>query len=214
MERNLTPYNFKISRKERNLSNNHYSLLIWFTGLSGSGKSTLANLLECELLNLGIKTYILDGDAIRNTLNKDLSFSPEDRKENIRRVAEIANIMLDAGLVILAAFVSPYKKDREFIKNKVKPNNFVEVFVNTSLGECKKRDPKGLYKMANEGVIDNLTGVSAPYEPPENPDVEITEELSKHEAVKKIFTLIMIVMPPAEMTDAREKLEEKLLKDK
>ncbi len=187
MEKNLTPYNFNITREKRNVLNKHKSLLVWFTGLSGSGKSTLANLLESKLHDLGIKTYVLDGDSIRKNLNRDLSFSPEDRKENIRRIAEIADIMLDAGLVVLAAFVSPYKKDREFIKNTVKPDNFVEIFVNTSIDECKKRDVKGLYKKAQDGEIDNLTGISAPYETPDNPEIEITDELSKKEAVEKIF---------------------------
>ncbi|UOB19402.1 adenylyl-sulfate kinase [Abyssalbus ytuae] len=187
MGKNITPYQFNITCKDRNTLNKHKSLLVWFTGLSGSGKSTLANLLEVKLHSLGIRTYILDGDFIRQTLNKDLSFSPEDRKKNIRRIAEMAKIMLDAGLVVLAAFVSPYKNDREFIKNIIKPTNFVEIFVNTSIEECKKRDVKGLYLKAEKGEIDNLTGISAPYEAPDNPDIEITARFNKNEAIDEIF---------------------------
>ncbi len=192
MQENIIPHRFKISKKNRNDSNKHKSFLIWFTGLSGSGKSTIANALEEKLHKTGVKTYVLDGDNIRKGINSDLTFQPEDRTENIRRIAEIANLMIDAGLVVLAAFVSPYKKDREFIKNTVKPDNFVEIFVNTTLEECEKRDVKGLYKKAREGKIDNLTGVSAPYELPENPDVEVTNTLSIDEAVQKIYNKIHI----------------------
>src|SRR5690606_14980455 len=155
MQENIIPHSFRINKKNRNDSNKHKSFLIWFTGLSGSGKSTIANALEEKLHKTGVKTYVLDGDNIRKGINSDLTFEPEDRTENIRRIAEIANLMIDAGLVVLAAFVSPYKKDREFIKNTVKPDNFVEVFVNTTLEECEKRDVKGLYKKAREGKIDN-----------------------------------------------------------
>jgi len=192
MQENIIPHSFRINKKNRNDSNKHKSFLIWFTGLSGSGKSTIANALEEKLHKTGVKTYVLDGDNIRKGINSDLTFEPEDRTENIRRIAEIANLMIDAGLVVLAAFVSPYKKDREFIKNTVKPDNFVEIFVNTTLEECEKRDVKGLYKKAREGKIDNLTGVSAPYEVPENPDVEITNALSIDEAVQKIYNKIQI----------------------
>ncbi|MBC9795051.1 adenylyl-sulfate kinase [Sinomicrobium weinanense] len=191
MEKNVVKQHYKVSKRERNLSNNHNSFLIWFTGLSGSGKSTIANAVEQRLHDEGIKTYVLDGDNIRRGINSDLSFSPEDRSENIRRIAEIANLMVDAGLVVLAAFVSPYKKDREFIANTVKPSNFVEIYVSTSLEECERRDVKGLYKKAREGKIGNMTGVSAPYEAPENPDVEVkTEEESIPESVEKILNAI------------------------
>ncbi len=187
MEENLVPFNFNITKKDRNKLNNHKSFLVWFTGLSGSGKSTIANLLEKKLHALGVRTYILDGDIVRKSVNQDLNFTPEDRKENIRRIAEIAGFMVDAGLVVLAAFISPYKKDRESVEIKLKPNNFVEVFMNTSLKECRSRDVKGLYKKASDGSIDNLTGVTSPYEVPENPDVEITDKLSLEEAVDKVF---------------------------
>ncbi|MBP93415.1 MAG: adenylyl-sulfate kinase [Flavobacteriaceae bacterium] len=191
MKENIIPHSYQISIKDRRQANKHNSFLMWFTGLSGSGKSTIANVVEQELHKKGIKTYILDGDNIRKGINNDLSFSPEDRTENIRRIAETANLMVDAGLVVLAAFVSPYKKDRENIKSIVKDVNFVEIYVNTSLEECEKRDVKGLYKKARAGEIKNMTGISAPYEAPEDPDVEInTEQVSVEQAVKQIIEYI------------------------
>ena len=187
ISKNIIQHDYQVSREDRKSKNNHNSFLIWFTGLSGSGKSTIANLVEQQLFEKGIKTYTLDGDNIRKGINNDLTFSPEDRTENIRRIAEISNLMIDAGLVVLAAFVSPYKKDRENVKNIVKNSNFVEVFINTSVEECERRDVKGLYKKARAGEIKNMTGISAPYEAPEQPDIEIkTEETSVKEAVNKI----------------------------
>ena len=191
MKENIIPHTYQISIDDRRKQNNHSSFLIWFTGLSGSGKSTIANALEFELYKLGIKTYTLDGDNIRKGLNNDLTFSPEDRTENIRRIAETAHLMIDAGLVVLAAFVSPYKKDRENIKNIVKDVNFIEVYINTSIEECERRDVKGLYKKARAGEIKNMTGISAPYEVPEHPDLEIiTESESIKSSVKKIIDFI------------------------
>lgn len=192
MEENIISHLYKVSKKDRSEANNHNSFLIWFTGLSGSGKSTIANILEQELWKKGIKTYTLDGDNVRKGLNKDLSFSPLDRAENIRRIAEVSNLMIDAGIVVLAAFVSPYKKDREYIKNIVKDTNFVEVYVNTSIQECERRDVKGLYKKARAGKIKNMTGVSAPYEAPDNPDIKInTEHETVEMAVQKILYYIV-----------------------
>ena len=191
MNKNITPHIYQVSQQDRRKLNGHNSFLIWFTGLSGSGKSTIANRVEQELHKKGIKTYTLDGDNIRNGINKDLNFSSEDRAENIRRIAEVANLMVDAGLVVLAAFVSPYKKDRENIKNIVKDANFVEVFVNTSLEECERRDVKGLYKKARIGEIKNMTGISEPYEAPKNPGLEIkTEEETIEESVNKVIEYI------------------------
>lgn len=191
MKENIIPHNYQISVQDRRNQNNHNSFLIWFTGLSGSGKSTIANAVELQLHKLGIKTYSLDGDNIRKGINNDLSFSPEHRTENIRRIAEVANLMIDAGLVVLAAFVSPYKKDRENIKNIVKDVNFVEVYINTSIEECERRDVKGLYKKARAGEIKNMTGISAPYEAPEHPDIEIkTENESIDSSVKKLIDFI------------------------
>ena len=191
MQENIIPHTYKVSLQDRKALNNHNSFLLWFTGLSGSGKSTIANVVEQELWKHGIKTYTLDGDNVRNSINKDLTFSPEDRTENIRRIAEIANLMVDAGLVVLAAFVSPYKKDRENIKNTVKDVNFVEVYINTSVEECERRDVKGLYKKARAGEIKNMTGISAPYEAPESPSIEIkTEHQTVEDAVQQIIEYI------------------------
>ena len=176
MSKNIIAHNYQVSKQDRNTSNSHNSFLLWFTGLSGSGKSTIANLVEQKLFKQGVKTYTVDGDNIRKGLNNDLGFWPEDRTENIRRIAEVANLMTDAGLVVLAAFVSPYKKDRDNIRTIVKDANFIEVYVNTSLEECERRDVKGLYKKARAGVIKNMTGISSPYEVPENPDIEIKTE--------------------------------------
>jgi len=191
MSKNIVPHNYQITRLDRQKSKKHNSFLMWFTGLSGSGKSTIANVVEQELFRQGINTYSLDGDNIRKGINNDLTFSPHDRTENIRRIAEIANLMLDAGVVTLAAFVSPYKKDRENIKSIVKDVNFVEIYINTSVEECERRDVKGLYKKARAGEIKNMTGITAPYEAPENPDIEIkTEEVSVDQAVKQILDFI------------------------
>ncbi|HMC02323.1 MAG TPA: adenylyl-sulfate kinase [Flavobacteriaceae bacterium] len=191
MKENIIPHKYQISVDDRKKSNNHNSFLLWFTGLSGSGKSTIANVVEQKLYKNGIKTYMLDGDNIRKGINKDLTFSPEDRTENIRRIAEIAALMIDAGLVVLAAFVSPYKKDRENIKSIVKDVNFVEIFINTSVEECERRDIKGLYKKARSGEIKNMTGISAPYEAPTHPDIEIkTENESVEAAANKIIDFI------------------------
>ncbi|WP_298417992.1 adenylyl-sulfate kinase [uncultured Kordia sp.] len=188
MKENIISYEFKIAKEERQKRNKHNSFLLWFTGLSGSGKSTIANAVEQELHKMGIQTYILDGDNIRKGLNKDLTFAPEDRTENIRRIAEVANLFVDAGMVVLASFISPYKKDRENVKSIVKDINFVEIFVNTDVEECERRDVKGLYKKAREGKILNMTGISAPYEAPENPDIEIlTTQESIEEAMSKVI---------------------------
>jgi adenylylsulfate kinase len=191
MKENIIPHHYQVSKKDRIAHNKHNSFLIWFTGLSGSGKSTIANLVEETLFKAGTKTYSLDGDNIRKGINNDLSFAPDDRTENIRRIAEISNLMIDAGLVVFAAFVSPYKKDRENIRTIVKDINFVQVYINTSIDECERRDVKGLYKKARAGEIKNMTGISAPYEAPERPDIEIkTEDESIEDSVKRIVDFI------------------------
>lgn len=188
---NLVKHNYKTTKSQRELQHGHKAYLLWFTGLSGSGKSTLANLVEVALQNKGLSTYILDGDNIRQGINKDLSFAPEDRTENIRRIAEISNLMLDAGVLTLAAFVSPYLKDREEVKQIVGADNFIEIYVNTSLEECERRDVKGLYKKARAGEIKNMTGISAPYEAPTNPDFEIiTDGQSIEDSVKEVLTFL------------------------
>jgi len=191
MQENIIPHNFAIGRVERKTIKNHDSFLLWFTGLSGSGKSTVANAVEKALVDKGIHTYTLDGDNVRKGLNNNLSFSPEDRTENIRRIAEVANLMVDAGLVVLAAFVSPYEKDRDGIKSILGGNNYIEIFVNTPIEECERRDVKGLYAKARAGEILNFTGVNAPYEAPKQPDVEIdTTKQTVDEAVAVIIKYI------------------------
>ena len=191
MEENIIPHNFSITQRQRSDLKRHEPLLVWFTGLSGSGKSTIANALEKALFIRGTHTYLLDGDNVRKGLSSNLSFTPEDRSENIRRIAEVANLMLDAGLVVLASFVSPYREDRENVKRIVGYENFVEVFVNTPIEECERRDVKGLYAKARAGEIENFTGVNAPYEPPMAPDVEIdTTKVSVGDGVALIVEFI------------------------
>lgn len=193
MNKNIIKHAFSIDKKNRSKLKKHAPFLLWFTGLSGSGKSTIANRVEQLLHEKGVHTYILDGDNIRNGLNKDLSFKPKDREENIRRIAEVSNLMIDAGLVILAAFISPYEKDREKVRKTVGARNMIEIYINTSLKECEHRDVKGLYKKARQGEIKNMTGISAPYEEPKNPEIEIkTEELSVENAAKKITNYLSL----------------------
>ncbi|MDO7172742.1 adenylyl-sulfate kinase [Mariniflexile sp. AS56] len=156
--------NYTINRQDRSLINKHKPCLIWFTGLSGSGKSTIANLLEKELHKHNIHTYTLDGDNLRRGLNKDLLFTKEDRVENLRRTAEVAKLFIDAGLVVIAAFISPYNKIREDIKTIVGSDYYIEVFVNPPLEVCEQRDVKGLYKKARTVEIKNFTGISSPFE--------------------------------------------------
>ena len=178
----------KVSKQDRSRIKGHKPCVIWFTGLSGSGKSTIANALEDALNRKGYHTYLLDGDNIRHGLNKDLGFSDEDRKENIRRIAEVAKLFVDAGLIVITAFISPFKEEREFARNLVEKDEFIEVFVDTPLKVCKQRDPKGLYKKAKEGKIKNFTGIDSPYEPPDAPEIHIrTERLTVQESVERIM---------------------------
>jgi adenylylsulfate kinase len=182
---------YAIKRKDREKMNNHRSFLIWFTGLSGSGKSTIANLLEKRLYDEKVHTYTLDGDNLRRGLTKELTFSKEDRNENLRRTAEVAKLFIDAGNVVIAAFISPFIETRKEIKNLVGIENYVEVFVNTPLEICEQRDIKGLYKKARTGEIKNFTGISSPYEKPINPSIEIvTVDESPEEAVEKILSFV------------------------
>ena len=193
MNKNIIKHAYSIDKKNRTKLKKHAPFLLWFTGLSGSGKSTIANRVEQLLHEKGVHTYILDGDNIRNGLNKDLSFKPKDREENIRRIAEVSNLMIDAGLVILAAFISPYEKDREKVRKTVGARNMIEIYINTSIKECEHRDVKGLYKKARQGEIKNMTGISAPYEAPKKPEIEIkTEELSVENAAKKITNYLSL----------------------
>ncbi len=181
-----------ITKKKREILLNQRPCIIWFTGLSGSGKSTLANAIEMELFKKGIKTCLLDGDNIRHGLNKDLGFSEVDRVENIRRIGEVAKLFVDAGIIALTAFISPFKSDRQIAKSLVKYDEFIEVFVNTPLEVCENRDPKGLYEKARNGDIKNFTGIDSPYEAPKEPHIEIkTDELDINQSVDKIISYLM-----------------------
>ncbi len=182
----------KISKEDRQRANGHKSACLWFTGLSGSGKSTIAVRVEELLFEKGIKTYILDGDNIRHGLNKNLGFSPEDRTENIRRIGEVAKLFVDAGLIVLTAFISPYRKDRDNVRELLEDGEFIEVYVEASLETCEERDPKGLYKKARAGEIKDFTGISAPYEAPENPElvVNTTEETDVNKNAEKVVEFL------------------------
>ena len=187
---NSEQYNFKIDQKSRNNLNKHNSFVIWFTGLSGSGKSTICNSLEELLYTKKVNTFILDGDNVRNGLNKDLSFSNEDRSENIRRVAEVSKILMNAGNVVLSSFITPFNKDRELAKKIIGENNYIEVFVNTSLETCIERDPKGLYQKSKSGLIKKMTGIDSKYEIPKSFDIEISESNTIEENIETIYVLI------------------------
>jgi adenylylsulfate kinase len=188
MERFVIPHEHEITKGDRRSLNNHGSLILWFTGLPSSGKSTIANELEKKLITLGTRTYILDGDNVRMGLCKDLGFSEEDRGENIRRIGEVSKLFIDAGCIVLSAFVSPYIKDRDAVRELVEEGEFVEVFVDAPLEVCEERDVKGLYKKAREGIIKGFTGIDDPYEAPLNPEITIdTSKLSLDEGVNVIF---------------------------
>lgn len=187
-QNNIFLHSFSIKKERRQALHGHKSYILWFTGLSGSGKSTIANMVEGKLYEKGISTYILDGDNLRNGLNQDLGFSPEDRKENIRRIGEIAKLFVDGGIVVLATFISPYVSDRDDVRQKVLQGEFLEIYVKCPIEACEKRDPKGLYQKARKGEINHFTGVSAPYEEPVNPEIVIeTSRYSIEECAMKIL---------------------------
>jgi adenylylsulfate kinase len=173
MSENIVWHFTKVSRLDRELLKKNKGVCIWLTGLSGSGKSTIANELELQLNQKGMHTYLLDGDNVRIGLNKNLDFSENGRKENIRRIGEVAKLFVDAGIVVITAFISPFIEDRESIRKLMDNNDFVEIFVKCDLETCEKRDPKGLYKKAREGKIKDFTGISSPYEEPKNPEIII-----------------------------------------
>ncbi len=170
---NLTSYQASLTRERREEKNGHKSLLLWFTGLSGAGKSTIAHAVEEKLYQYACHTYVLDGDNVRQGLNKDLGFSDKDREENIRRIGEVAKLFLDAGIVTLTAFISPFRADRKLIKDLVGHLNFIEIYCHCPLEVCEKRDVKGLYKKARLGLISNFTGISSPYEEPLAPELTL-----------------------------------------
>lgn len=189
---NIVWHNQSITKEKRLTLLNQKPCILWFTGLSGSGKSTIANAVELELFKRGRKTYLLDGDNVRHGLNKDLGFSEQDRIENIRRIGEVAKLFVDSGLIVLSAFISPFKSDRQIARSLVKYDEFIEVFIDTPLEVCEQRDPKGLYKKARDGAIKNFTGISSPYEAPEEPQIHIkTDEHSIEECVDIVINYLI-----------------------
>ena len=177
-----------IKRSHREALNKHKGMILWFTGLSGSGKSTLANALEEKLYSLNMKTYVLDGDNVRKGLCNDLGFSEKDRVENIRRIGEVSNLMMDAGLIVMSAFISPFRSDRRIVRKLVKKDHFIEIFVDAPLDVCESRDVKGLYKKARTGEIKDFTGVSSPYERPEKAELTInTDDNSIENCIEMIL---------------------------
>jgi bifunctional enzyme CysN/CysC len=188
---NVHQQDLAVKREDREKLSGHPAKVVWFTGLSGSGKSATANALEIALHASGCRTFILDGDNVRQGLNKDLGFTDADRVENIRRVAEVAKLMFDAGLVVMAAFISPFRHEREMVREMIGAQNFIEVYVNTPLEVCEQRDAKGLYKKARQGKIPNFSGIGSAYEAPENPDIILDcASLSPSDAAAKILGLI------------------------
>ena len=187
---NITWHHADITREDRERMNGHGSVVVWFTGLSGSGKSTIAHEVESLLFERGCRTYVLDGDNIRHGLNKDLGFSPEDRSENIRRIAEVANLFVQAGVISLTAFISPYRADRDNAR-KIAGGDFVEVYVKCDIDVCEARDTKGLYKKARAGEVKEFTGISAPYEEPLHPELvlDTAKEAIAESAAKVIEVL-------------------------
>ena len=168
------------------------SCALWFTGLSASGKSTLANALCKQFHEMGIRSYVLDGDNVRHGLNKNLGFSPEDRRENIRRIGEVAKLFVDAGLIVMTAFISPYREDRDNVRRVLEENKFIEIFLNCPVSECEKRDPKGIYKKARSGEIREFTGVSAPYEKPESPEIILeTDKMTVEQCVDVLLKYLL-----------------------
>ena len=177
----------RVTRRHRELLNGHPSYVLWFTGLSGAGKSTLAQAVERELHEQGIRTYILDGDILRTGLNADLGFSPDDRRENIRRVGHVSRVLTDAGVVVLVALISPFREDRAIVRQLFRPGDFVELFVDCPIDVCEERDPKGLYKKALAGLIPEFTGISSPYEAPERPEIHLrTDREELQDSIGKI----------------------------
>tara|TARA_B100000953_G_scaffold238765_1_gene200272 strand:- start:3 stop:602 length:600 start_codon:yes stop_codon:yes gene_type:complete len=188
---NIIYHAASVTRERRNQLNNHKSVVIWFTGLSGSGKSTLAHSVEEILFSKGCRTYVLDGDNVRHGLTSNLDFSNEDRKENIRRIGEVTKLMMEAGLIILTAFISPFREDRIAVRNLISDGDFIEIYCKASLETCEARDLKGLYKRARLGEIKNYTGINSPYEIPDNPEliIDIDKE-SLEESVSKIVSFL------------------------
>lgn len=191
MSTNITLHPGNVSAAERSGNFGHHPATIWLTGLSGAGKSTLAFALEKRLIGMGYAAYALDGDNVRHGLSRDLGFSPDDRKENIRRVAEVARLFNDAGLFVITAFISPYHADRDAAREIIGPAYFLEAYLSTPIAECERRDPKGLYKRARAGLLPEFTGVSAPYEPPQSPAIALdTAQLNPEECLERLIATL------------------------
>ncbi len=188
---NIIYHQASVTRQRRNKLNNHRSIVLWFTGLSGSGKSTLAHALEEKLFQKGCRTFVLDGDNIRHGLNSNLDFSEKSRTENIRRVSEVSKLMMESGLIVMTAFISPFNKDRNEARKLISSDDFIEIYCKASLETCEARDVKGLYKRARAGEIKNYTGIDSPYEKPENPEIVIdTDQQSLEESMSNILDFL------------------------
>jgi len=191
LNKNIVWHDHHITKEERAALKGQKPCILWFTGLSGSGKSTVANAVESKLFELKKHTYLLDGDNVRMGLNKGLTFSDKDRVENIRRIGEVSKLFVDAGSIVLTAFISPFQKERDVVRDLVDEGEFIEVFIDTPLAICESRDPKGLYEKARKGEIPNFTGISSPYEAPEKPEIHVkTEKLSIDESAMQIVTYL------------------------
>lgn len=191
MDENIVWHNYAVNKSQRSEQKGHKPVILWFTGFSGSGKSTVAGALESALHQQGVHTYLLDGDNVRHGLCKDLGFSDEDRVENIRRVGELSKLMVDAGLVVLTAFISPFQAERDMVRNLVGDGEFIEVFLDTPLDVCEQRDPKGLYKKARAGEIKHFTGIDSDYQVPVNPEVRIdTSANSLEQSVQQLVAYL------------------------
>jgi len=188
MKDNIVWHNHHVTKEEHSIPKGQKPCILWFTGLSGSGKSTIANALETKLYQMEKHTYLLDGDNVRHGLNKDLGFSNEERIENIRRIGEVSKLFVDAGLIVITAFISPFRTDRKIVRNLVEAGEFIEVFIDTPLEICEQRDPKGLYVKARQGEIPSFTGISSPYEQPEESDIHIR---TAHQSVEESVAVII-----------------------
>lgn len=188
ISKHITWHQSTVNKEDRYLMNGHKSCVLWFTGLSGSGKSSLANAVDKVLYQQNIRSYVLDGDNIRHGLNSDLSFGNEDRKENIRRIGEVAKLFVDSGLIVSSAFISPFVEDRELVRNMFNPGEYIEIFLNCPINVCEDRDPKGLYKKARKGEISEFTGITSPYQVPIDPEIMIESyKMTIEQSVEKIL---------------------------
>jgi len=193
MSKNIVWHQASITKQDRRQKNNHHSCILWFTGLSASGKSTIANEIAKALFHQNVQQYVLDGDNIRHGLNHDLGFTDHDRTENIRRIGEVAKLFVDNGQIVLTAFISPFQADRDLIRTIVEQDEFIEVYVECSVETCENRDPKGLYKKAKNGEIQNFTGISSPYEAPNRPEITLnTDSLTIEQCVETVLHYLKV----------------------